>query len=156
MISKHGHASTAPGLRSRTYRSWEAMIRRATKPAHHAYGEYAGRGVIVCERWLNSFEAFLEDMGERPDGMSLDRVDNDGPYCPENCRWADMKTQQNNKRSNVFLDFDGRRQTLTQWAEEIGMGRTTLSARLKRGLSVEEALTSPIDVRYSFPRQSDN
>lgn len=84
-----------------TYRSWAAMKQRCSDdPTRHHYPYYAARGITVCERWRNSFENFLADMGERPEGMTLDRIDVNGHYQPGNCRWADMKTQRANRRDS--------------------------------------------------------
>jgi hypothetical protein len=82
-----------------TYRSWDAMKQRCTNLNNPHYADYGGRGISVCDRWLNSFKAFLEDMGEKPDGLTLDRIDNDGDYTPANCRWATYSEQNLNKRS---------------------------------------------------------
>ena len=78
--------------------SWGAMISRCYNQNNHRYPEYGGRGIVVCERWKNSFENFLEDMGERPDGMTLDRIDVNGNYCKDNCRWATDSLQSFNMR----------------------------------------------------------
>lgn len=91
----HGHRIN--GKPSRTYNSWANMIQRVTNPAHHRYPYYGGRGIEVCERWLK-FENFWEDMGDRPEGTTLDRKDNDGNYEPGNCRWATAPEQNGNKR----------------------------------------------------------
>jgi hypothetical protein len=92
----HGHS--ANGIVSKTYRSWAAMIARCTNPNNNRYGYYAGRGIVVCERWTNSFPNFLADMGERPIGKSIDRINNDGNYEPGNCRWSTAIEQVHNRR----------------------------------------------------------
>jgi len=97
---KHGHAPEVNGKakRSPTYYSWEAMKKRCLYPKHIAYDRYAGRGITICDRWLESFENFLADMGERPKELTLDRIDNDGNYEPGNCRWATRSQQVLNQR----------------------------------------------------------
>lgn len=128
---------------TRTYRIWFEMQRRCGDRGHHAYKDYGGRGITVCERW-QSFGAFLEDMGEAPKGLSLDRRDNDRGYSPENCRWATQTVQCRNKRNNRLLTFEGKTQCSKAWAEELKIPRTRIEARIDRlGWSVEDALTIP-------------
>lgn len=126
--------------KSRVYVIWKAMRRRCQNPKALEFKNYGGRGISVCERW-QTFENFYEDMGDPPDGFSIERNDNDGNYEPSNCRWASYKEQLNNTRSNRFLEAFGKRQTLTQWSEELNIPVTTIRNRLDRaGLSVERAL----------------
>lgn len=142
----HGHS--AGGKISGTYRSWQAAINRCTNPKNPKWSSYGGRGIKICERWMNSFEAFLADMGERPLGMTLDRYpDNDGNYEPGNCRWADAKAQSNNTRRNALITAFGRTQTLAQWRDELDgfLSETTIQSRLRRGWEPERALSQPAD-----------
>ena len=102
----HGHGSTREG-RSGTYQAWSNMIQRCTNPKRREYKYYGARGITVCERW-RSFENFLADMGERPEGLTLDRINNDGNYEPGNCRWVDWETQQSNRRRAAYYDRPSR------------------------------------------------
>lgn len=136
---------TSHGLsKSAEYGIWARMLQRCTNLNDSSYPDYGGRGITVCPEWF-SFENFYADMGPRPSkDHSIDRKGNDGPYCKENCRWATKKEQCNNQRSNHKIEFDGRTQTLTQWAEDRALQTTTLWKRLFRyGWSVERALTTP-------------
>ncbi len=120
------------------------MIRRCTRPNSRAYANYGGRGIRVCDRWL-TFENFIADMVQRPVGHSLDRIDNDGPYSPENCRWATDIEQHRNRRDNRLETFRGQTKTLAEWAEEFGIRYATLHSRItKQGWSFERALTEPV------------
>ena len=110
------------------------------------YANYGGRGITVCDRWLNSFENFLADMGECPEGLSIDRFpDNDGNYEPRNCRWATAKEQQRNRRNNSILTIGFRTQCISAWSEESGIASKTISQRiLKLGWSPEDAVFTPV------------
>lgn len=134
---KHGHSYK--GKNSPTYRVWAGMIRRCEAPNAVGYQWYGGRGIKVCDRWRNSFEAFLSDMGERPDGLTLERNDTNGDYEPGNCRWATMQEQTRNKRNNITHDGV----ILTDAARALGINHSAISARLLRGWSLERAMTTP-------------
>lgn len=125
--------------------SWRNMLNRCYNTKFHDYSNYGGRGISVCDRWRHSFSNFLSDMGERPEGCSLDRIDNNGNYSPENCRWETRKNQNRNKRTNFILTFRGESACFMDWCERLGVHHNTLHNRLKRaGMSVEEAFTKPI------------
>lgn len=127
------------------YGAWGQMITRCTNPNDKSYPDYGGRGITVCDRWRNSFEAFLTDMGERPNGMTLDRIDADGDYKPGNCRWATSAEQQRNKRNSVWLEYAEVRLPLTDWAAALGLNYYTLHRRVSDGWPVERALTEGVD-----------
>ena len=116
------------------------MRARCNNPNHTAYHRYGGRGITVCAAWQDSFEAFLANMGERPSGTSLDRIDTNGNYEPSNCRWATAKEQARNCRSNRNLTFQGETLPVSQWAERASLSPRALTWRLNNGWPVEEAL----------------
>jgi hypothetical protein len=121
---------------------WRNMIARCHNPKAKAYPTYGARGITVCERWRDSLESFLEDMGPRPDGYDIDRQDNAGNYEPGNCRWVPRKANQRNRRDNVLLTHDGATKTLAEWAEITGIKYGTIWKRLKLGWPVELALAA--------------
>jgi hypothetical protein len=130
------------------WRVYYSMLHRCYKPQNKVYAEYGGRGIKVCDRWRESFEAFVSDMGPRPEGMTLDRYpDVNGNYEPENCRWATPKEQANNRRNNVYLDAFGERLTVAEWSAKTGIGVAVLRARIKYGWSAERLLSEPIAQR---------
>jgi len=147
MYLTHGHTNTP------VYASWRHMIERCQKPTHHAWHNYGGRGIRVCERWKR-FENFLADMGERPNGKQIDWIDNNGNYEPGNCRWATRAEQLGNTRCCRVLTFNGKTQNVTAWAEETGIPRNCIYFRIGRlGWSVEEALTQPSRALSISPRR---
>ena len=123
------------------YKTWARIKARCTKSTHQDFYLYGGRGIKMCEKWANSFEDFYEDMGPRPSGMSIDRIDVNGDYCKENCRWANNQTQSRNKRNNHFIELHGVSMCLTDWAKHLGICRATLIQRL-REWPLERALTT--------------
>lgn len=116
------------------------MFQRCNRPNFLDYKNYGGRGITVCERW-RSFENFLKDMGERPLGTSIHRINNDLGYSPDNCRWATFKEQQNKKRTCRYLTFNGDTKTITEWAEQFSINIGTLTYRIRKGWPLEMALT---------------
>jgi len=133
---KHGHNV---GGHSPTYTTWHDMKRRCTDPNHVSHKRYYDKDITVCDKWLD-FGGFLEDMGERPEGKTLDRIDNDGNYELSNCRWATPKEQANNMSRNRYLEYEGERLTISQWADRMGLPYGTLITRVRRGWSTERAL----------------
>ena len=123
--STHGMSETL------AYGSWLSMKARCKNHRHQHYKHYGGRGITVCERWI-LFENFYADMGERPEGMSIERRDNNGNYCPENCCWETKKNQARNTSLNRIIKYDGKSQCISAWAEEIGINYGTLLSRLKK------------------------
>lgn len=141
----HGH--TVNLKRSPTYVSWKAMRRRCYNRSYPDFHRYGGRGIKVCARW-RSFSAFLEDMGERPDGTTLERIDRDGDYSPTNCKWATRKEQNRNHAINRLITIGGKTQCVAAWAEESGIGDSTIRNRLATGWPVERLLEKPRGARH--------
>ncbi|MCK5610331.1 hypothetical protein KAR91_51135 [Candidatus Pacearchaeota archaeon] len=130
----HGATNT------RTHKSWLSMKGRVQNPNNVDYHNYGGRGITVCDRWLgkDGFKHFLEDMGERPEGMSIDRIRNSGNYEPMNCRWATPTEQNRNTRQNILITYLGTTKTLIEWSESTGIKYVTLQKRLKAGCSINK------------------
>lgn len=142
-VRTHMQSGGSSKGKSGSYSTWSGMLTRCRNRNSSKFSSYGGRGISVCDRWL-SFEAFFADMGERPVGMSLDRIDNGGNYSPDNCRWATPVQQRRNARHMTAITFDGRTLCLTDWERETGIGQRTLRARLVRGWSVADAFTRPV------------
>lgn len=135
---KHGASKT------KAYRSWDAMTQRCTNQKHKAFHRYGGRGIVICERWLN-FANFLEDMGQPPsENHSLEREDNDLGYSPDNCKWATKTEQQNNMVRNRWLTLEDQTLTVAQWGRKIGIRPALIDQRLRRGWSIERALSGQV------------
>lgn len=129
---KHGLSYT------KEYSTWASMNQRCADKANPHYG---ARGIVVCDRWKNSVHAFIEDMGPAPSqAHSIDRIDNDGDYEPDNCQWATKDQQLANRRVSRFLSIGGVRKTIAEWVKETGALRRTVADRLSKGWSDEEAL----------------
>ena len=138
----HGKSKT------RIYHIWRDMRERCTKPSKLGYSNYGGRGIKVCEEWsgskdfLNFYEWSIKN-GYK-ENLTIDRIDFNGNYCPENCRWTDIKTQCNNKRNNILIFYNGETKTLAQWSESLNISYSAISRRLKDGWSVEKTFTTPV------------
>lgn len=130
------------GPRLRTYRIFISMHYRCENPRAQGYHRYGGRGIRVCERWA-TFDAFFADMGFQPEGMVLDRSDNDGNYEPSNCEWVTRTESARNTRKNRFVTFRGETRCISDWAEVTGLSKGTILTRLNRGWPIELALQSP-------------
>lgn len=129
------------------------MRRRCNNPKDHKYLDYGGRGITVCDDW-EDFATFYRDMGDRPSNKhSIERVDNGGPYSPDNCRWATMQEQCNNKRSSVIIEFNSESKSLMQWSRETGINYAALQARRRLRWPVEKMLTQPVGSAESLRRK---
>jgi hypothetical protein len=134
---KHGYKGTPTNV------CWCDILQRCNNPNNTRYNQYGGRGITVCERWIK-FENFLEDMGEKPDNMSIDRINNDDGYYKENCRWATTKEQSINKTNSVYVDYKGEHVLLFELTSRLGLDHITVRSRIRKyGWSVEDALTIP-------------
>lgn len=137
MVGKfHGKRDT------KLYSVWSHFKGRCYNLNDHKYSNYGGRGIEVCDEWRNNFQAFYDwsiNNGYK-EGLTIDRIDVDGDYEPNNCRWVDQKTQQNNRRNNTRLTYNGKTQTISQWASELSVNKNTISTRHKRGYTDEECL----------------
>lgn len=134
-------ANTKTGLSgSPTYNTWCGMKSRCSNPNTKHFAEYGGRGIKVCDRWLESFENFLADMGECPKGLTIERINNNGSYEKSNCRWATRKEQQNNTRQNQNITYYGMTKTATEWGEFLGIKAKIIHARLSYGWPINKVL----------------
>ena len=147
-LSKEGnnliHGDGRKGNRKRLYTIWKSMRERCTTPSQNRYKNYGGKGIKVCSEWddYSVFKEWALNNGYS-DELSIDRIDVNGDYCPENCRWATVKQQNNNRRSNHYLIIDGIKKTATEWSEISGIKPATIIARHNRGWSDKDAVFKP-------------
>ena len=136
----HGYTGT------RLYRTWCNMKGRCYRKSMKRYERYGGRGITVCKEWKDSFEIFKEWALSNgySDNLTLDRIDNNGNYCPENCRWITNKEQQSNKSDNHLITYNGKTQTITQWAEELGMSGKSFEKRIRVWKDIKRAIETPV------------
>ena len=133
--------------RRRLFWVWKGMVRRCRDKSAKNWPAYGGRGIKVCARWAASFTNYETDIGQRPSGMSLGRIDNDGHYEPSNVRWETAMQQHRNTTRNVFLEFQGEKMCARDWSKRLGINPSTLTSRLLSGWSAERALTTPVGKR---------
>jgi hypothetical protein len=143
------HSHTSNGIFSKTYNSWRGMKDRVLNPTHYGYKWYKEKGITICKRWIESFQDFLSDMGERPEGTTLDRVDNNKDYCKENCRWVSMTKQRRNRSDTVFIEYKGERNTAAGFAEKYGLPYKAVRSRLQEGWDIAKSLETP----YPCPKE---
>jgi hypothetical protein len=139
---KRSRKRSTPRTRPRIWDIWRQMIARCYLPSHAPYRHYGGRGIRVCVRW-HTYENFVQDMGHRPPGRMLDRINNDGNYEPGNCRWATPSESSQNRRTARYLQFRGELRSLTQWSRHLNLNVSSIRKRLELGWSVEQALATP-------------
>lgn len=139
------HGAVRGGVIPTEYAIWCGLKARCYNPKSPCFARYGGRGIGVCRQWRNDFAKFLADMGPRPSSQhTIDRINNRGNYTPSNCRWATWKEQQNNKSNTRRVKFNGKKLTLSEWADELGVAKGTLYQRRRSGWSVKRVLTAPI------------
>lgn len=140
--SKIRHGQCRRGRLTPEYRCWKDMNTRCYRSTCKHYKNYGGRGIQVCEQWRESFETFFADIGARPsDRHSIDRIDNDGNYEPDNCRWSEKREQDSNRRTNRLITHNGVTKTMTEWGRVLGVHPVTIHLRLKKGWPLERALS---------------
>jgi len=141
--------STTHNMRSTPeYDIWASAKQRVSNPNNKGFKNYGGRGIRMSKLWFNSFSEFIKDMGKRPSvNYTIERIDNNGNYCKENCKWATRKVQGNNTRHCKYIEYDGEIKTLTQWCEYLNLPYHTIKRRLYRGWSIKDAFVKPIQNR---------
>ncbi len=130
-----------------TYRTWKSIVYRCYNKNASNYYRYGGRGITVCDEWRHKFgfPKFLEDMGSRPSSKhSIDRINNNGPYSKENCRWATTEEQSNNKRTTIYIEYNEKRLTMKEWSKITGITYSALEQRRRAGWSISRMLDKPL------------
>lgn len=145
VATTHG-LSKVNGKKTKLFMTWDAMRQRCTNSNHASYEDYGGRGITVCPEWLNDFKSFYDwSMANGfSNDLSIDRIDNDKGYSPDNCRWVDAKTQIRNRRNTVTYEWQGKEYTRAELSRLTGINEQTIASRLNRGCSLEEALSSKV------------
>ena len=136
------------------YDVWKEMIKRCHDGRNKSFGRYGAKGIAVCDRWRNSFDDFLVDVAPRPDGHSIDRIDNALGYEPSNVRWATAKTQNRNKPSVPLLTAFGESLPMAEWAERLGRSSALIYTRLQLGWTIEKAVSEPVAFRSPYRRSA--
>ena len=129
--------------KTRTFKSWDSMKQRCLNPNAPDYHRYGGRGITICQRWLDSFINFLEDMGERPENLSIDRINVNGNYNPLNCRWATRSLQQRNKSTSLMIEWNGKVLCAADWSDIVNISSKIICYRINKGWLPQDALTKP-------------
>lgn len=142
---RHGYARK--GKLTAEWQAWNHMLQRCYNPNDGFYADYGGRGIGVCDRWRHSFDNFIADMGDKPDqAHSLDRINGNADYSPENCRWTDRKTQAQNRRTVVWIEHNGERHCIAEWSRRTGVNRRTIAYRLRNGWHGDKLFAQPAEV----------
>lgn len=146
--------TTHGGSYSRLYKQWTSMKGRCQNPNDKQYSLYGGRGIFVCQEWIDSFDVFAKYVGEKPKGKSLDRIDNNDGYRPGNVRWATSSQQLANTRRTINITHDGKTMSMREWADKLGMYYNTLRQRKLNGWSDSDIITTPVDpsFRHNYKR----
>lgn len=143
--SRTTHGRSRLGKVTKEYHTWLHICQRCENPNDNGYYKYGARGITMCKRWRDSFENFLSDMGQAPSkDHSIERKNNDGNYEPDNCKWATILEQANNRRTNRRVEYLGQVKTLAQWARDTGLRAGVIGARLRKGWNVHDSLTKPV------------
>lgn len=142
--TKHGGAVNArQGGASRTYKIWTSIKQRCFNPNTEHYERYGGRGITMHQAWADDYAAFVRDVGEKPEGMTLERINNDGNYEPNNVRWSSRKEQANNRVTNIYVEYMGMTKTLAQWADHLGYKYGLIGSRWKKGVRGDALFAPP-------------